>query len=77
MNGYRAELKAAQTAFIEATMQGKRADKLRKRMTDAASMIKGYTEDYEAIEADYKKNRRAAVAVIASMADLRATAENA
>ncbi len=77
MNGLKAELKAAQAAFIEATMEGKRADKLRSRMTDAASMIKGYEEEYGRISSEYKVTARAAVAVIASMADLRATAENA
>lgn len=77
MNGLRTELKAAQKAFIEATMEGKKTDKLRKRMTDAASMIKAYEHDYEAVCADYKETARAAVAVIANMADLRAAADNA
>lgn len=77
MNGLRTELKAAQKAFIEATMEGKKTDKLRRRMTDAASMIKAYEHDYEAVCAAYKVTARAAVAVIASMTDLRAAADNA
>lgn len=71
MGGLKSALKTAQSAFIEATMAGKKTDKLRSEMTNAAKAIKDYEEEYSRIEKDYKKTARAAVAVIASMADLR------
>lgn len=77
MGGLRTELKTAQSAFIEATMKGHKTDKLRVAMTAAAKAVTDYEEEYNRICADYKITARKAVAVIASMADLRATAENA
>jgi hypothetical protein len=77
MGGLKSALKAAQSAFIEATMAGKKTDKLRAEMTAAAKDMKDYEDEYNRICADYKVTARAAVAVIASMTDLRTTADNA
>jgi hypothetical protein len=77
MGGLKSALKAAQSAFIEATMEGKKTDKLRKEMTDAAKAVKDYEDEYNRICADYRVTARAAVAVIDSMTDLRTAADNA
>ena len=77
MGGLKSALKSAQSAFIEATMKGHKTDKLRAAMTAAAKAITDYEDEYNRICAGYKITARQAVAVIASMVDLRATADNA